>query len=125
MGTGYIVSLVAVGVQIILILAVSIPFNRKYIVKENGKIDYKKTTVYLRWNVFDTVTIVVATYTILCTLLLFFLLANGEDIENAWVQFLSNQAQAWVIVTVSYFISRISMTLKSIKAHLEDKKDEV
>ncbi|GAA0314193.1 group-specific protein [Oceanobacillus oncorhynchi subsp. oncorhynchi] len=125
MGTGYIVSLIAVGVQIILILAVSIPFNRKYIVKENGKIDYKKTTVYLRWNVFDTVTIVVATYTILCTLLLFFLLANGEDIENAWVQFLSNQAQAWVIVTVSYFISRISMTLKSIKAHLEDKKDEV
>ena len=125
MGTGYIVSLIAVGVQIILILAVSIPFNRKYIVKENGKIDYKKTTVYLRWNVFDTVTIVVATYTILCTLLLFFLLANGEDIENAWMQFLSNQAQAWVIVTVSYFISRISMTLKSIKAHLEDKKDEV
>jgi len=124
MGTGYIVSLIAVGVQIILILAVSIPFNRKYIVKENGKIDYKKTTVYLRWNVFDTVTIVVATYTILCTLLLFFLLANGEDIENAWVQFLSNQAQAWVIVTVSYFISRISMTLKSIKAHLEDKEDE-
>ena len=125
MGTGYIVSLIAVGVQIILILAVSIPFNRKYIVNENGKIDYKKTTVYLRWNVFDTVTIVVATYTILCTLLLFFLLANGEDIENAWMQFLSNQAQAWVIVTVSYFISRISMTLKSIKAHLEDKKDEV
>lgn len=124
MGTGYIVSLIAVGIQSILILAVSIPFNRKYIVKENGKINYKKTTVYLRWNIFDTVTLVAAVYTILCTVILFFLLAFGENIENSWVQFLSNQAQAWVIITVCYFVSRISMTLKSIKAHLKDKENE-
>lgn len=124
MGIGYIVSLIVVGIQIILILAISIPFNHKYIVKEDGKINYKKTTVYLRWNIFDTVTIAVAVYTILCTVILFFLLASGENIENSWVQFLSNQAQAWVIVTVCYFISRISMTLKSINAHLEDKEDE-
>ncbi len=122
MGKGYIISLIVAGVLSILIPAIIRSFNHKYVVKENGKINYKKTTIYLRWNVFDTVTLCLAIYVILCAQALFFFIAAGKTVENAWVQFLSNQTQTWVIVIVSYFVSRISMTLKSIKAHLGDKE---
>ncbi|GIO23766.1 group-specific protein [Oceanobacillus sp. J11TS1] len=124
MDTGYIVSLIAVGIWMIVILSIAIPLNRKYVVKENGKINYKKTTIYLRWNMFDTLTLLVAIYTIICVQILNFLLMSGATIENPYVQFFTNQSQAWVIVTVAYLVSRVSLTLKSIKAHLEDKEDE-
>jgi len=51
-------------------LATLIPFFKKYIIRENGKINYKKTMIYLRWNVFDTVTLLLAIYTIICVQLL-------------------------------------------------------
>ncbi|MFD1413110.1 group-specific protein [Oceanobacillus jeddahense] len=125
MGTGYIVSLIVTGVWMIIILLIAIPLDRKYIVKENRKINYKKTTIYLRWNIFDTLSLTIAIYTIICVQALNFLLTNAEaTIENPYVQFFTNQSQAWVIVTVGYLVTRVSMTLKSIKAHLEDKDDE-
>ena len=120
MGTGFIISLIVGAIGIIVILATLIPFFRKYIVRENGKINYKKTTIYLRWNVFDTVTLLLAIYTIVCVQVLNILLSSGETIENPYVQFFTNQAQAWVIVMVVYFVMRISATLKSIKAQFGD-----
>ena len=120
MGTGFIISLIVGAIGIIVILATLIPFFRKYIVRENGKINYKKTTIYLRWNVFDTVTLLLAIYTIICVQVLNILLSSGETIENPYVQFSTNQAQVWVIVMVVYFVMRISATLKSIKAQFGD-----
>lgn len=48
---------------------------------------------------------------------------GGETVENPYVQFFTNQAQAWVIVTISYLVTRISSTLKSIKAQIGDIHD--
>lgn len=119
------VSLIVGGIWIIIILALIIPMDKKYIVRENGKINYKKTTIYLRWNVFDTVTLVLAIYTILCVQALNMLLSFfGQTIENPYVQFFTNQSQVWVIVIVVYLVSRVSMTLKSIKAHWLDELDD-
>lgn len=124
MGIGFIVSLIVVGVWMIIILGITIPMDKKYVVRENGKINYKKTTIYLRWNVFDTLTLVLAIYTILCVQALNILLFLGKTIENPYVQFFTNQSQAWVIVIVLYLVSRVSMTLKSIKAHWGDELDD-
>ena len=120
MGTGFIISLIVAAIGMIVIFATLIPFFRKYIVRENGKINYKKTTIYLRWNVFDTVTLLLAIYMIVCVQVLNILLSSGETIENPYVQFFTNQAQVWVIVMVVYFVMRISATLKSIKAQFGD-----
>lgn len=108
----------------IVILSIFFSMHRKHVVKENRKINFKKTTIYLRWNVFDTVTLVLSIYTILCVQALNMLLSFGQTIENPYVQFFTNQSQAWVIVIVVYLVSRVSMTLKSIKAHWGDELDD-
>ena len=123
MDTGFIISLIVGGVMMVIIFSILIPFSRKYIVRENGKINYAKTTIYLRWNVFDTVTLILAIYTIVCVQGLNILLSFGESIDNPYVQFFTNQAQAWVIVMVCYFVGRISGTIKSIKARFGDIDD--
>lgn len=120
MHTGWIVSLIVAGVIIVLILAIMIPMDRKYVVRERGKINYKKTKIYLRWNVFDTVTLLLAIYSIICVQVLNLLISGGLTIENPFVQFFTNQAQAWTLVTIIYLISRVSMTLKSIKERWGD-----
>lgn len=120
MGTGFKVSLIAVAVEMFVLFSILIPFFRKHIVRENKKINYAKTTIFLRWNVFDTVTLILAVYTIVCVQALNILLSIGETIENSYVQFFMNQAQAWVIVMVVYLVMRISATLKSIKARFGD-----
>jgi len=119
-GKGWIVSLIVVGVLIVLILAVSIPLNRKYIVRENGKINYKKSPIFLRWNHFDTLTVFLAIYTIVCVQALNFFISFGHSVENVYVQFFTNQAQAWTIVTIAYLISRVTMTLRAIKERWGD-----
>lgn len=124
MGIGFIISLMITGVWIAIILGILIPFFRKYVVRENGKINYVKTTIYLRWNLFDTMTLVLAIYTIGCVQGLNLLLSAGETIDNPYVQFFTNQAQAWVIVMVGYFVARISATMKSIKARFGEIPDE-
>lgn len=124
MAIGWIVSFIAVGVWTVIILAITIPMNKKYVVRENGKINYKKTTIYLRWNVFDTLTLVLSIYTIFCVQALNMLLSSRQTIENPFVQFFTNQSQAWVIVIVGYLVTRVSMTLKSIKAHWGDELDD-
>lgn len=121
---GFIVSFAVMIVMLLVMLLIIIPFDRKYIVRENRKVNYKKTTVYLRWNMFDTLTLVVAIYTIVCVQVLNIFISSGETIENPFVQFLTNQSQAWVIVTVAYLVMRLSLTLKSIKAHFGDLQNE-
>jgi hypothetical protein len=120
MDTGWIVSLIVAGFLMIFILAIAIPMDRKYIVRENGKINYKKTKIYLRWNVFDTLTIGLAVYAIICVQALNFLVTIGETVENVFVQFFTNQAQVWTLVSIIYLICRVSMTLKSIKERWGD-----
>lgn len=121
---GWIISLIIIGIWIILIMAIMIPYDRKYIVRENNKINYKKTTIYLRWNKFDTLTLILAIYTIICVQVLNYLIMAGQTVENPYVQFFTNQSQAWVIVIVGYLVTRVSVTLKSIKAHWGDELDE-
>ncbi|WP_407690656.1 group-specific protein [Salinibacillus xinjiangensis] len=104
-------------------MAITIPLDRKYVVRENGKINYKKTTIYLRWNVFDTLTLILAIYTIICVQVLNVFVTNGHTVENPYVQFFTNQSQAWTIVTIAYLISRLSMTLKAIKVRWGDEID--
>ena len=78
MDTGWIVSLIVAGFLMVLIMAIAIPMDRKYVVRENGKINYKKTKIYLRWNVFDTLTLGLAIYSIICVQALNFLISFGE-----------------------------------------------
>src|SRR5690625_7782451 len=70
---------------------------------------------FLRWNVFDTMSIALAIYAIICVQILNYLVASGLTINNVFVQFFTNQTQVWTFVSISYLISRISMTIKSIK----------
>ncbi|QPQ30401.1 group-specific protein [Lysinibacillus sp. JNUCC 51] len=124
MEIGWLVSLIVGGIMMVVIIVIGIAMGLKYTVRENGKINYKKSTVFLRWNVFDTLTLVLAIYTILCVQALNMLVSSGKTIENPYVQFFTNQSQAWVIVTVAYLVSRVSMTLKAIKAHWGDELDD-
>lgn len=124
MGIGWIVSLIVVGLMVSLIVAIMFSMERKYIVRKNGEIDYKKTTIFLRWNVFDTLTLILAIYTMICVQILNMLLSFNQSVENPYVQFFTNQSQVWVLVTILYLISRVSITLKSIKAHWEDELNE-
>ncbi|MEC3078073.1 hypothetical protein P9Z25_26770, partial [Bacillus tropicus] len=53
---GYRVSMLTAGVIMGVMFSIIIPFDRKHIVRKNGyKIDFTKTKVYFRWNVFDTI----------------------------------------------------------------------
>ena len=120
MDTGWIVSLIVAGFLMIFILVIAIPMDRKYVVRENGKINYKKTKIYLRWNVFDTLTLGLSIYSIICVQALNFLVSSGKTIENDFVQFFTNQGQVWTLVAILYLISRVSMTLKAIKERWGD-----
>lgn len=123
MDIGWIISLVVAGVMIVLILAIAITMERKYVIRENGKINYKRTNIYLRWNMFDTMSLILGIYTIICVQVLNFLVSNGETIANPYVQFFTNQAQVWTIVSIVYLIVRISITLKTIKERWGDEID--
>ncbi|HWI49574.1 MAG TPA: group-specific protein [Rummeliibacillus sp.] len=124
MGIGWIVSLIVIVLITTLIVVIMPSMDRKYIVRKNRKIDYKKTTIFLRWNVFDTLTLIIAIYTIICVQVLNLLLSFNQSVENPYVQFFTNQSQVWVLVTILYLFSRVSVTLKSIKAHWEDELNE-
>ena len=121
--TGWLVSLIVAGCLMIIILAIAIPMDWKYVVRENGKINFKKTKIYLRWNVFDTLTLCLAIYSIICVQALNFLVSKGESVENVFVQFFTNQAQVWTLVSILYLIFRVSLTLKSIKERWGDEID--
>ncbi|QGG52042.1 group-specific protein [Lysinibacillus pakistanensis] len=124
MGIGWIVSLIVGGIMMVVIIVIAISLERKYIVRENGKINYKKTTIFLRWNVFDTLTIVLSIYTILCVQSLNMLVSSGQTVENPYVQFFTNQSQVWVTVDILYLVFRVSNTMKAIKAHWGDELDD-
>lgn len=115
MDIGWIISLLVAGVIIIIILSVVISMERKFIVRENDKINYRKTTIFLRWNIFDTLTLILAIYTIICVQILNILVSSGKTIESAYVQFFMNQSQVWTLVSIIYLIVRVSSTLKTIK----------
>ncbi|TMW71058.1 group-specific protein [Alteribacter natronophilus] len=115
--SGFIVSMIVAGVMLIVILSIAIPMDRKYIVRENRRINYRKTTIFLRWNYFDTLTVVLAVYTVICVQILNFLISGGYTVENNYVQFFTNQSQAWTLVTMIYFVMRLTNTYKSIRAH--------
>lgn len=121
MGIGFIISLIVTGVFTTVIMLIVIPMDRKYIVRENRKINFQKSKILFRWNVFDTISVSIAFYAIICIQILNFLISGGETIENPYVQFFTNQGQAWVIVGSLYLISRISLVLKGFK---EISKDE-
>jgi len=46
MGIGWIVSLSIGGIISAVYVAIAISLDRKYIVRENGKINYKKSTIF-------------------------------------------------------------------------------
>lgn len=115
MDIGWIISLLVAGVIIIIILSVVISMERKFIIRENGKINYRKTTIFLRWNVFDTLTLILAIYTIICVQILNILVSSGKTIDSSYVQFFMNQSQVWTLVSIIYLIVRVSSTLKTIK----------
>lgn len=116
MDMGWIVSLIVVGIWMVVILAIMIPLERKHVVRKNGKIDYHQTKIFLRWNVFDTLTLCLVIYTIICVQALNLLISSGETVENVYVQFFTNQSQAWTIVAFLYLFFRLSNTLKTIRA---------
>lgn len=124
MGIGWIVSLIFGGIMMVVIIVIAISLERKYIVRENGKINYKKTTIFLRWNVLDTLTLVLSIYTILCVQVLNMLVSSGQTVENPYVQFFTNQSQVWVTVDILYLVFRVSNTMKAIKAHWGDELDD-
>ncbi|MBM7660968.1 magnesium-transporting ATPase (P-type) [Bacillus mesophilus] len=113
---GFMVSLIVAAIIMIIIISIAIPMDRKYVVrKANRKIDFTKTTIFFRWNVFDTLAISVAVYAVICVQVLNFLISSGHTVENNFVQFFTNQAQAFTLVGFIYLITRISLVLKGIK----------
>lgn len=121
MGIGYIISLATMLVLMIFISFIMIPFDRKHIVRHaNRKIDFSKTTIYFRWNRFDTLTLCLVIYVVLCAQILHVLIASGYDVQNPFVQFLTNQTQTWIIVISLYLLTRITNTLKAIKERWGD-----
>ncbi|MDZ5605539.1 hypothetical protein U2I54_00035 [Bacillus pseudomycoides] len=113
---GFIISGAVIVIMLIVILGIVIPFDRKYIVRTNGyKIDFTKTKIYFRWNVFDTISVCLAVYACICVQVLNILVSSGFMIQNPYVQFFTNQSQVWTLVASAYLISRISLTLKGIK----------
>ncbi|EMA6342621.1 hypothetical protein ACO11K_001703 [Bacillus cytotoxicus] len=116
MAIGFKVSMITAGVIMIVMFSIIIPFDRKYIIRKKGnKIDFIKTKVYFRWNVFDTVSVCLAVYACICVQALNILVSSGLTIQNPYVQFFTNQSQVWIIVAIAYLIGRISLTLKGIK----------
>ncbi|MGE7631895.1 hypothetical protein ACQKMZ_05930 [Bacillus paramycoides] len=116
MSIGFKVSMFTAGVMMSVMFSIIIPFDRKYIVRKKGyKIDFTKTKVYFRWNVFDTISVCLAVYACVCVQTLNILVLSGHTIQNPYVQFFTLQSQAWIIVASVYLISRISLTLKGIK----------
>ncbi|PFO76875.1 hypothetical protein [Bacillus cereus] len=116
MQIGFIVSGAVVVIIMIVIFGILIPFDRKYIVRTNGyKIDFTKTKIYFRWNVFDTISVCLAVYACICVQVLNILVSIGFTVQNPYVQFFTNQSQVWTLVASVYLISRISLTLKGIK----------
>lgn len=116
MPIGFKVSMITAGVMMIVMFSIIIPFDRRHIVRKNGyKIDFTKTKVYFRWNVFDTISACLAVYACICVQALNILVSTGQTIQNPYVQFFTNQSQVWIIVASCYLISRISLTLKGIK----------
>jgi len=124
MEIGWIVSLIMGGIIMVVFVVIAISLDRKYIVRENGKINYKKSTIFLRWNVLDTLILFLSIYTILCVQALNMLVSSGQTIENPYVQFFTNQSQVWVTVDILYLVTRVSNTLKAIKAHWGDELDD-
>lgn len=113
---GFKISMITVGVIMIVMFSIIIPFDRKHIVRKKGyKIDFTKTKVYFRWNVFDTISVCLAVYACICVQAINILVLSGHTIQNSYVQFFTLQSQAWIIVASAYLISRISLTLKGIK----------
>lgn len=116
MGIGFKISMITAGIIMAIIFSIVMPFERKYVVRKNGyEIDFAKTKVYFRWNVFDTVSVCLAIYACICVQVLNILVSSGFTIQNPYVQFFTNQAQVWTLVSIIYLISRISLTLKGIK----------
>ncbi|TDL31300.1 group-specific protein [Jeotgalibacillus sp. S-D1] len=120
MDIGSIISLVLVGIMVVVIVGIAIQMDRKYIVRERGKVNYKKTQVYLRWNVFDTLTLILAIYAVVCVQVLNVLIITGESIENNYVQFFLNQGQVWTTISIIYLVVRVTNTLKCIKSRIGD-----
>lgn len=123
MGIGWIISLIVGAIWLVIIMTVAITVERKYIVRENKKINYRKTEIFMRWNVIDTVTLILAIYTIICVQVLNILISSGKDVTNPFVQFFTNQSQVWVIVTIGYLYVRVTNTLKSVQARWGDQED--
>lgn len=120
MDIGSIISLILVGIMVVVIVGIAIQMDRKYIVRERGKVNYKKTQVYLRWNVFDTLTLILAIYAVICVQVLNVLIITGESIENNYVQFFMNQGQVWTTISIIYLVVRVTNTLKCIKSRTGD-----
>ena len=84
---GYRVSMLTAGAIMGVLFSIIIPFDRKHIVRKNGyKIDFTKTKVYFRWNVFDTISVCLALYACICASVKY-LVAMGFTIQNPYVQF--------------------------------------
>lgn len=116
MGIGFKISMITAGIIMAIIFSIVMPFERKYVVRKNGyEIDFTKTKVYFRWNVFDTVSVCLVVYACICVQVLNILVSNGFTVQNSYMQFFTNQAQVWTLVSIIYLITRISLTLKGIK----------
>ena len=116
MAIGFKVSMITAGIMMVVMFSILIPFDKKYIVRKKGnKVDFTKTKVYFRWNVFDTISACLAAYACLCVQVLNFLVVSGLTIQNPYVQFFTNQAQVWTLVASLCLIIRLSLTLKGIK----------
>jgi hypothetical protein len=117
---GSMISLCFTFVFILVVATVGLSLEKKIVRTPKKKIDLRKSHVLFRWNRFDTLTIVFAGYAFLCTACLFFLLTAKKDFTDSYVQFFSNQAFTWVLVSFIYFISRVSLLLKGIKERWPD-----
>ncbi|MFK3937767.1 hypothetical protein ACI2JA_09695 [Alkalihalobacillus sp. NPDC078783] len=117
---GYVLS----GIILMIIMGIMIKANRtiekKYIKRKwNHEVDYKETTIYLHWNVLDSINVILGIYTSICVFGLSFLVMGGLTIESPVVQFLACQSVGFVFASIFNLSLRISKTIKSIQCRLE------
>lgn len=117
---GYILS----GIVLIIIMGILSKANRtieKQHIKRkwNYEVDFKETTIYLHWNVLDSINVILGIYTSICVFALSFLIMGGLTIDNPFVQFFATQSIGFVFASIFNLSLRVSNTIKSIQCRLE------
>lgn len=118
--TGWVIGSIVAGVLGTLFVLITVSMNKMVHRDRIGKIDFRKSDVYFRWNRWDTVMVLAAAYTFFCICGLLVFLLRGDNINHPWIQFFIHQTFVFSLITWGWYISRIAITLRGIRERWSD-----